>query len=275
MYVPTPAMSNMHLRHLASAISLCYETGMFIIANWKMHGDAERISGWVDAVSQGLPTARSPVQCILCPPSIWLRDTERLLSGNDRIMLGAQDCRAEAEGPYTGDISARMLTRAGVKYVIVGHSERRLGHGETSEDVALKCRAVKHAGMVPIVCVGETLAEREAGRAVEVVRGQLELSIAGGDAYCIVAYEPVWAIGTGRTPTLDDIAVMHREILSATGALQQSRDRAIPVVYGGSVNPSNAASILAIPEVSGALIGSASLQAESYLAIVEAAGRAV
>lgn len=244
---------------------------MFIIANWKMHGDPERIRNWIDTVTPALASEPDSLQCVLCSPSIWLHETAEYLANNKRILPGAQDCRAEAEGAFTGDISARMLSKAGARYVIVGHSERRLNHHETSEDVAAKCRAVKHAGMYPIVCVGETLAERQEGREIEVVREQLSQSIAGGDSWCVVAYEPVWAIGTGHTPSLDDIASMHREIQAYTKTLQQSRDRPIPVVYGGSVNPSNAASILAIPEVSGALIGSASLQAESYVAIVQAA----
>lgn len=246
---------------------------MLIVANWKMHGEPARIKRWMDAVSAAFTGVENAPECILCPPALWLESANAHLGDNPTLKLGGQDCRAEAEGPFTGDISARMLAKAGAKYVIVGHSERRIGHHETSAEVAGKCRAVKHAGMTPIVCVGETLAERESGRAIDVVREQLNHSIAGGDSWCIVAYEPVWAIGTGHTPSLEEIAAMHREITSYATGLQQSRDRAIPVVYGGSVNPSNAASILAIPEVQGALIGSASLEHESYIAIAQAAGR--
>jgi triosephosphate isomerase len=189
------------------------------------------------------------------------------------VEVGGQDCRAEVSGAYTGDIAAGMLTDAGAVLVILGHSERRAGYGETDALVAAKTEAALAAGLEPIVCVGETLAEREAGRTLDVVTGQVRGSLPAslaGKAFA-VAYEPVWAIGTGLTPTLEQIEEVHvairttlREVLGDTGLKA-------PILYGGSVKPSNAVEILGLKEVGGALVGGASLKAADFLGIIEGA----
>ena len=189
-----------------------------------------------------------------------------MLAGSS-VALGGQDCHASPQGAFTGCVSAEMLKDAGCSHAIVGHSERRHSCGETDADVQAKTRAAWRAGLVAIVCVGETRAEREAGRALDIVRAQLAGSLPDGadPERLIVAYEPVWAIGTGLTPTIDDIAAMHEAI----------RGRIPPgtrILCGGSVNPKNAAEILAIADVDGALVGGASLKADDFWAIAQAAG---
>ena len=181
----------------------------------------------------------------------------------DAVLLGGQDCHAQESGAHTGEVSAEMLADAGASHVIVGHSERRADHAESDAVVRAKAEAARRAGLTPIVCVGETREEREAGRAEAVVRGQLEGSLPDGGF--VVAYEPVWAIGTGLTPTTDDIDAMHNAIRDAVGG-------GMPILYGGSMKPGNASEILAVPEVGGGLIGGASLKAADLLAIVDAAG---
>jgi triosephosphate isomerase (TIM) len=235
-----------------------------IAGNWKMNllrADATALAGALAA------QARQPHECdlLVCPPFTLLSPVREALVGS-AVGLGGQDCHAAASGAFTGSISAEMLRDAGCSHVILGHSERRHGLGESDGDVHAKTLAAWRAGLVAIVCVGETRAEREAGRAVEVVCRQLAGSLpenAGADRL-VIAYEPVWAIGTGLTPTLADIADIHAAIR-----------RAIPdgthILYGGSVNPKNAAEILAPPEIDGALVGGASLKAEDFWAIAEAA----
>ena len=193
-------------------------------------------------------------------------------AGGSEIEIGGQDCHAERAGAFTGDVSGEMLKDAGASLVILGHSERRQGHGETDAVVAAKATAALDAGLSPIVSVGETLAEREAGRAVEVVRNQvlnsLPLALAGRDF--AVAYEPVWAIGTGLTPTLDQIEEVHRSVRAAMIERLGLASAAAPILYGGSVKPDNARDILAVPEVGGALVGGASLKAADFLGIIRA-----
>lgn len=235
----------------------------YFIANWKMHGDPERISAWLRSVVAVPPQG----EVVLCPPAVWLAGASELASVRG-IALGGQDCHPEPQGPFTGDVSARMLARAGAKYCILGHSERRQGHQETNGLIAQKCKAAKHAGLKPILCVGETLAEREAGETLAVLYAQLRESASELATDCIVAYEPVWAIGTGLTPKPDEIAEVHRAIKGWSEELKLSRDSQVPVVYGGSVNPSSAALILGLAEVDGVLVGSASLEAESFNAII-------
>jgi triosephosphate isomerase len=186
------------------------------------------------------------------------------------ILLGAQDCHAEQTGAFTGDVSAAMLKDLGCSHVIVGHSERRALHGETDQLVHAKALAALHSDLVPIICVGETLAERESGRATEIVQAQIAGSVPDGilPAKLVIAYEPVWAIGSGQTATPDDIAAMHRMIRAALAAKTEEPDAGL-ILYGGSVKPDNAAAILALDGVDGALIGGASLKAGDFMAIAD------
>jgi triosephosphate isomerase len=189
------------------------------------------------------------------------------------VLVGGQDARAEDAGAFTGDVSAEMLADAGAKLVILGHSERRDGHGETDGLVARKVDAALRWGLEPVVCVGESLAQRQAGEALSVVTGQVRGSLPpelAGKAFA-VAYEPIWAIGTGLTPTTAEIEEMHRAIRATLLAMFGEAGRAVPILYGGSVKPSNAAEILHADEVGGALVGGASLKAADFLAIVRAA----
>jgi len=198
---------------------------------------------------------------LVCPPATLLLAVHTVLAGSG-VALGAQDCHAERQGAHTGDISAEMLVDAGCTHVILGHSERRRQHGETDADIHAKLLAAGRAGLAAILCVGETLAEREAGNAIDVVERQLDGSIPPGAELdrLIVAYEPVWAIGTGLSATTDDIASMHQ-------AIRARLPRETRILYGGSVNPENAAAILGLSEVDGALVGGASLKADGFWAI--------
>lgn len=242
-----------------------------IIANWKMHGDALELRSWMAQVYATIAQKSSQIEVVFCPPALFLSEAKSLLGDNKALLLGAQDCHHEARGAFTGDISADMLKKAGADYVILGHSERRLLHGETSEMIAKKCSQALLAGVTPIVCVGESESERKSGNAELVVKTQLVESLKNITRPCIIAYEPVWAIGSGSTPMFEEIAQMHRYIKSLCDQMQLTRDRAAHVVYGGSVNAQNAASILALPEVDGALIGSASVKADSFCEIIEVA----
>jgi triosephosphate isomerase len=215
------------------------------------------------------------VEVALAPPYTLIHATRREAA---LIGVGAQDCHPADGGAHTGDISAAMLKDAGAGFVIVGHSERRADHGETDADVRAKAEAALVAGLGIIVCVGETEAERDAGKAEEVAARQLAGSLpqsTGAAAKVTVAYEPVWAIGTGRTPTADDIGAMHRAIRERLAAIYGDDGAAIRILYGGSVKPENAGKLLTADEVGGALVGGASLTAESFLGIVAAAHEAL
>jgi triosephosphate isomerase len=215
------------------------------------------------------------VEVALAPPYTLIHATRREAA---LIGVGAQDCHPADGGAHTGDISAAMLKDAGAGFVIVGHSERRADHGETDADVRAKAEAALVAGLGIIVCVGETEAERDAGKAEEVAARQLAGSLpqsTGAAAKVTVAYEPVWAIGTGRTPTADDIGAMHRAIRERLVAIFGDDGAAIRILYGGSVKPENAGKLLTADEVGGALVGGASLTAESFLGIVAAAHEAL
>lgn len=230
--------------------------------NWKMNGLGASL-----AEVRALAAAHQApgVDILLCPPATLLHRLSEALVGS-AIALGGQDCHDAAKGAHTGDISAPMLADAGARYVIVGHSERRSDHHETSAQVAAKALAAHAAGLVAVVCVGETLAERDAGRTLDVVGAQLAASLpeSAGATNAIVAYEPVWAIGTGQTPSPEQIAEVH-------GFLRQALpDPAIALLYGGSVNAGNAATIFSIADVDGALVGGASLKASDFSPIVHA-----
>ena len=242
-----------------------------IAGNWKMHGlaasldEARAVAAAVDETPPGARVA-------ICPPATLIQRMAELLAGSG-VEVGAQDCRPEREGAFTGCLSAEMLGDAGATLVILGHSERRALYGETSADVAAKVEGALRAGLEPIVCVGETLAERSAGRTLDVVLGQVRESLPSGLAghAFALAYEPVWAIGSGLTATIAEIEAVHGAIRQALVARWGAADGAAPILYGGSVKPANAAQILAAAVVGGALVGGASLKAADFLPIIQAA----
>ena len=236
-----------------------------IAGNWKMFGRLSDVAAYAAAVS----ATAGHADLLICPPFTLLDRFSAALAGTS-VALGGQDCHAAAQGAHTGDISAAMLTEAGASFVILGHSERRQNHGETNADVAAKISAAMAAGLTPIVCVGETEAERDAGEAEAVVKTQLFHSLPAGFEG-VVAYEPIWAIGTGRTPTEADVAAMPTAIRAALTDQLGPTGAKLRILYGGSVKPGNAASLLALPEVAGALVGGASLQASDLLAIAASA----
>jgi triosephosphate isomerase len=233
--------------------------GRLVAGNWKMHGSRASILALLDSLSQGIPKSGA-VGCAVCVPFPYLALVAERLRGTP-LAWGAQNASEHAQGAYTGEVSASMLAEFGCRYVIVGHSERRQLFAESDAQVAAKFAAVRGAGMTPILCVGETLEEREAGRTEEVVARQLAaVDFRNG----VLAYEPVWAIGTGRNATPEQAQVVHaflrKKVLAET-----------PILYGGSVKPQNAAAIFAMPDVDGGLIGGASLVAKDFLDIVKAA----
>ena len=242
-----------------------------IAGNWKMHV----LGAEAAALATGLATAVGadvgglPCDLLVCPPFTQITRVQGILAGGP-VGVGGQDCHAESQGAHTGDISAPMLADAGARWVILGHSERRGNHGETDAEVRAKTLAAVAAGLTPIVCVGETEDERMARRQTSVVGGQLAASLPEGFAG-VVAYEPVWAIGTGKTATEADVAAMHHFIRQALLRQLGPAGASVRILYGGSVRPANAASLLSVPEVGGALVGGASLRAEEFLAIARAA----
>jgi triosephosphate isomerase (TIM) len=240
-----------------------------VAGNWKMNGLTADLAE-IAAIRDALGRATGGPEIVICPPATLIAAAAQLCAGSS-IAIGGQDCHPERHGAYTGDIAADMLRDAGASYVIVGHSERRHHYGESDVLISAKAEAALRAGLKVILCVGETEAERAAGRALDVVAQQLEASLPSaphGDDL-IVAYEPVWAIGTGVTPTPEDVAEMQgflRQRLSAR--LPESRD--VRLLYGGSVKPDNCAELLHLPAVDGALVGGASLRAAEFLAIAAA-----
>jgi len=221
----------------------------------------------------GLLAQKQPgCRVALCPPATLLAPMIRIAAPAG-ILVGAQDCSADAPGAHTGDISAAMIADAGAQMVIVGHSERRTDHGETDDLVRRKALAAIGAGLTPIICVGETRAERDAGQASAVVAQQLAASVPdeAAAAEIVVAYEPVWSIGTGLTPTTGDIEQMHKSIRDQMVGRFGERGAVVPILYGGSLKPGNAQQILAIAEVNGGLVGGASLLADDFAAIIWAA----
>ncbi len=241
----------------------------FIVGNWKMNGTRAALAE-ARAIDRG--AARHPgVRVGIAPPFTLIGAMAEALQ---TAAVGAQDCHAEASGAFTGDVAAVMLADAGAQFVIVGHSERRALHGEGDALVKAKAEAALAAGLEVIVCVGETEAERDAGQAEAVVSSQLAGSLPRGEAITVrvtVAYEPVWAIGTGRVPSLGDVGAMHRAIRAQLLAIYGEEGAPVRILYGGSVNAKNAEELLSVDEVGGALVGGASLTADSFLAIVLAA----
>ncbi len=243
-----------------------------VAGNWKMNGLKADLAIAAEVAKGYDATLKPNVDLAICPPSSLLFTATAALIGS-RIATGGQDCSTQASGAFTGEVSAAMLADAGASFCIVGHSERRTLHGETSATVKAKAEAAQKALLVPIVCVGETKDEREAGKALAVVRKQLRGSVpeGAGAATLVVAYEPVWAIGTGLTPTAADVAEMHEAIRAELGRLVGKQAAAgVRLLYGGSVKPSNAAELMNVANVDGALVGGASLKAEDFLAIARA-----
>ena len=237
-----------------------------VAGNWKMHGTGADL-GQVNAISIAAETAGCDVA--LCLPATLIERAVRAARG---FAIGAQDVHAADKGAHTGDISAAMLTDAGASLTIVGHSERREAHGETDAVVRAKAETALAAGLSVILCIGESLEVREAGNAVAVVSAQLDASLPKGDgASLAVAYEPIWAIGTGRIPSMADIAEMHAALRYRLVQAYGEAGRQVRILYGGSVKAANAAEIFAVPDVDGALVGGASLTAGDFLPIIAAA----
>jgi triosephosphate isomerase len=242
-----------------------------IAGNWKMNGTRASLDE-LSALAGMLTTGEAPrAIVVICPPATMLAAVARQ-GATSGIQAGGQDCHAAASGAHTGDIAAGMLADAGAQYVIVGHSERRADHAETDAQVRAKAEAAIGAGLKPIICVGETEAQRDSGQAESVVEGQLAGSIpdAASQHEVIVAYEPVWAIGTGRTPTNDDIATMHASIRRHLVDRFGDKGPDIRILYGGSLKPQNAREILAVENVNGGLVGGASLLAKDFYTIISA-----
>ena len=243
---------------------------LLIAGNWKLNGLTASLAE-IEKVAAIAAAERPMTDILICPPATLIARAAGVAAG--RIAIGGQDCHAEISGAFTGDISAEMLKDAGATAVIVGHSERRQFHDESDAAVAAKARAAWRAGLLAIICIGESQAERESGRALEICAGQLAGSVPQGAAAenTAIAYEPIWAIGTGRTATPADIGQMHAHIRRCLTDRFGAGATAVRILYGGSVKPSNAGEILGIPEVGGALVGGASLIAADFQAIFASA----
>jgi triosephosphate isomerase len=245
-----------------------------VAGNWKMHGSRAENDRLLESVLARLPADGTDCECVVCPPFVYLHDLARSLR-DSTVALGAQDVCAEPQGAFTGEVSAAMLRDVGCSFVIVGHSERRALYAESDQLVARKFSAALARGLVPILCVGEQLADRDADRSNDVVARQLdavlELSGAAALAGGVIAYEPVWAIGTGRNATPQQAQDMHAFIRGRVSARDATIAGSVRILYGGSVKASNARELFAMPDVDGGLIGGASLKAEEFVAIVAAA----
>lgn len=246
----------------------------FLVAgNWKMNGDTAANGELVDGIISGMPDSDS-VEVLVCPPFPYLAAVRAQITGS-KLMLGSQNVSEQASGAYTGETSAGMLLDVGCQYALVGHSERRSIYGETSRQVAEKFAAALAAGLTPVLCVGETLEQREAGETEAVVNEQLNavLDESGIDSIgrAVIAYEPVWAIGTGMTASPEQAQDVHRHIRSVLDGQNSDIAAGVQILYGGSVKGDNAAGLFGMPDIDGGLIGGASLKAADFLAIVEAA----
>jgi triosephosphate isomerase (TIM) len=243
-----------------------------VAGNWKMNGLTADAEALARALRTGLDERPAAAEVLVCPPFTQIATVARLLAGS-AIGVGGQDCFMHEKGAFTGDISPPMLRDLGATHVIIGHSERRQHHNELDETVREKCVVATRAGLVPIVCVGETAEQRSADGQEEAVGWQLKGSLPDGFANGngLVAYEPIWAIGTGRPATPDDIQTMHGFIRAELQRQFGDAGRTVRILYGGSVTAENAASLLGLPEVGGALVGGASLKPDDFLSIVDAA----
>lgn len=259
--IPRPLPTDLTMRH------------PIVAGNWKMHGSRAENARLIEELLAGCPAQPAAV-CVVCPPFVYLQEVARLLR-DSALSLGGQDVCADAHGAFTGEVSAAMLKDVGCQYVIVGHSERRLLYRESDQLIARKFAASLARGLIPILCVGEQLADREAGRTREVVARQLEVVLelcgAGALQQGVVAYEPVWAIGTGRNATPEQAQEVHAFIRARIAARDARIAGVTRILYGGSVKAGNAAELFAMPDVDGGLIGGASLKADEFLAILAAA----
>jgi triosephosphate isomerase len=241
-----------------------------IAGNWKMNGLKSSLAEF-EAMREGAAGVAAKADLLVCPPAVLIATFADKAKGS-KLAVGAQDCHTKASGAHTGDLSAEMLADAGASAVIVGHSERRADHGETDALVRQKAEAAWRAGLTAIVCIGETQSQRDAGQTLDVCGGQLKGSLPDGStaANLVVAYEPVWAIGTGLTPTANDVEQVHKFIRGVLTDRFKAEGGKIRILYGGSVKPSNAAELMAVANVNGALVGGASLKAADFLAIAAA-----
>ena len=249
---------------------------LIVIGNWKMNGNLAGNQDWIKTVARGMesgmPAGR---KFAVCPPFPYLAQCANLIKENSLafLSLGAQDASAQASGAYTGEASAAMLKELGCQYVIVGHSERRQNHHEVDEVVASKALQVLDNGMTPVICVGETADERNSGRAEEVVCGQVAKQVSVLQdrlADCLIAYEPVWAIGTGKVASAQVAQDMHRHIRLQLAEFDEDVASHVGILYGGSVKPDNAVELFAMPDIDGGLVGGASLNPQDFLAICQA-----
>ncbi len=241
-----------------------------IIGNWKMNGLCRDGLERARALRARVEADASGCDIVICPPATLLHPLARVLEGS-RVALGGQDCHADEAGAHTGEVSAAMLADAGCRYVIVGHSERRAAHGESDAGVRAKAESAHHAGLTAVVCLGESEAERGAGKTLAVIEAQLAGSLPPGAtaANSVIAYEPVWAIGTGRTPSADQIGAVHAHLRRRLVERLSDGGERLRLLYGGSVKPQNAAEILVLDEVDGALVGGASLVIDDLWAICQ------
>ena len=247
---------------------------MLIAGNWKMNGLTADAVALATEVKTAVKSKKRTCEFLVCPPFTLLTSVKKTLRGV-KVALGAQDCHFNEKGAHTGDVSPLMLVDAGCSYVILGHSERRADHGESNELVCQKAEAANKAGLKTVICIGETLEQRDAGKTIDVCSKQVMGSVPEGATAqnTVIAYEPVWAIGTGKTPTAQDVEDVHaavRKVLAKKlGKAQANKMR---ILYGGSVKPSNAKEFLSLPDVDGALIGGASLKSVDFMAIADNAG---
>lgn len=247
-----------------------------IAGNWKMNGLIQSLDE-ITQVAQTVGLATSPVDILICPPATLI-SAAASAAGDSQLSIGAQTCHAAEKGAHTGDLSSQMIKEAGATYVIVGHSERRADHGETDSMVAAQADAAIAAGLKPIICIGESREQREAGETETIILGQLRASTpqSASGANFAVAYEPIWAIGTGLVPEMSDIQTAHAALRACLKEMKGAdAGGETPLLYGGSMKPGNAADILALDDVNGGLIGGASLKANDFLAIYSAAGKAL
>ena len=240
-----------------------------VAGNWKMNGSVAMLKE-PRLLAAMLKDVKLKADVMVCPPAVILRRVKSVVKGT-KIKVGGQDCHWNPSGAHTGDISAEMLKEAGCSAVIVGHSERRTNHGETDEMVAKKAKAAQRAGLTAIICIGETLEERKGGKTLDIVTRQLKGSLPEGStaANTVIAYEPVWAIGTGLTPTTAEVAEVHALIRKELAQLMGGDGAGVRILYGGSVKASNAVELMGQPNVNGALVGGASLKASDFLGIIK------
>jgi triosephosphate isomerase len=241
-----------------------------VVGNWKMHGSAQQAAELVQGVRDSVDDTLAR-QCVLLPPFVYLTQVIQLLQGSP-IACGAQNMNEHGEGAYTGEVAAAMLTDIGCQYILIGHSERRQQFGETNQTVAAKCRQAHKVGLTPIVCVGETLYERQHGQTQAVIETQLDALLTDGVANflpVVIAYEPIWAIGTGKAATPEEAQSVHEFIRRKIMRLNVDIGQSLTILYGGSVKPGNAAEIFAMPDIDGGLIGGASLDAHAFVEILQ------